>query len=424
MGSNRGVVRVLRADLDAVLDGRAATFTARMFGKGDGLVTNQCNGGSQPSAWRGDDGRLWFATAKGVSFVDPARLDDSTRPVPPIVIEALRIDGEERNHRQPILLDPGRHKIEIEFAGLSFTDPGGVRYRYMLEPYDGDWVETPRMQAAYTNLAPGTYRFVAQSALGDTAFGAEQVTATFTIAPQLWQTRWFQGLLALLAIAGVFGLLHWRTRALVARERALSRLVFERTRELESRQTELVAANEDKARLLATVSAQAENAERQARTDPLTGLANRRYFDGRFAAAFAECRASGRPVAAAQIDVDHFKQINDRYSHAAGDAVIRALAETLTRLFPGDHGLVARYGGEEFVVGFADMSLAEVVARCERIRETVAALRFDEIAPDLRVTVSIGISNSDQAPTFEKLLAFADSRLYDAKRGGRNRVCA
>jgi len=236
--------------------------------------------------------------------------------------------------------------------------------------------------------------------------------------------RWFQGIALLMVIVGVYGLLVWRTRALVARERHLSRLVSERTRELQARQTELLAANDEKAALLKTVSAQAEIAERQARTDPLTGLANRRHFDTRFAQAFAHCRSEQRPVAAAQLDIDHFKQINDRYSHAVGDDVIRALAKILGQHFPGEHGLVARYGGEEFVIGFPDTSLAEALARCERIREAVSLLRFDDIAPDLRVTVSIGVSASDAAASFEKLLAFADTRLYEAKRGGRNRICS
>ncbi len=424
MGSNRGVIRVARDDLDAVLDGRKPEFPARVFGKGDGLVTNQCNGGSQPSSWRGSDGRLWFATAKGVSFVDPARLDDGARPVPPIVIEELRINGAAYNHRLPIELEPGRHKIEFDFAGLSFTDPGSVRYRYRLSPYDPNWVETAQMQAVYTNLPPGAYRFAVQTALGDTPFGDQEIVVSIRIAPQLWQTRWFQTVALLALIAAIYGLLVWRTRALVARERHLSRLVSERTRELQARQTELLAANDEKAALLQTVSAQAEIAERQARTDPLTGLANRRHFDTRFAQAFARCRDERRPVAAAQLDIDHFKQINDRYSHAAGDEVIRALAEILGRHFPGEHGLVARYGGEEFVIGFPDTSLAEALARCERVREAVSQLRFDDIAPDLRVTVSVGVSASDSATTFEKLLAFADAKLYDAKRGGRNRVCS
>ena len=160
-----------------------------------------------------------------------------------------------------------------------------------------------------------------------------------------------------------------------------------------------------------------ENAERAER-DALTGLGNRRLLERRAAELLPQCERDGRPLALALLDIDLFKGINDQFGHAAGDAVLVALAQLLrdnTRT--GD--VLARQGGEEFVMVLPGMVPERAAEVCERLRERVAANVW---GPGIVVTISIGLS---AAPPYDlqALLQQADAALYSAKRGGRNRLC-
>jgi diguanylate cyclase (GGDEF)-like protein len=164
------------------------------------------------------------------------------------------------------------------------------------------------------------------------------------------------------------------------------------------------------------------DAERRAQTDPLTGVLNRRSLVERLDAACLRARARGLPIALLFIDLDHFKQINDSYGHAAGDACLRAIIGPIqAELRQSD--VIGRYGGEEFVVilSSADMAAAHPIA--ERIRNRVAEIRVDGFGPSIKLTCSIGVAASDTLGVWgEHLIAQADSAVYDAKRSGRNRV--
>ena len=167
---------------------------------------------------------------------------------------------------------------------------------------------------------------------------------------------------------------------------------------------------------------QCELAE-MAHRDPLTGLGNRRDFMERGGAACQTARRYGRELCVLMIDIDHFKAVNDRYGHAAGDDVLRHLAVTLQLVLRGAD-ICARIGGEEFAVLLpeADVQAAREVA--ERIRRAVEATRVpSEQAPEpLQVTVSIGVAPFKAQSSLEATLARADRALYRAKRDGRNRV--
>jgi diguanylate cyclase len=158
-----------------------------------------------------------------------------------------------------------------------------------------------------------------------------------------------------------------------------------------------------------------------AENDPLTGLGNRRHLERRAAEFVPPLESGQRALALAQIDVDHFKQVNDRYGHAAGDAVLVRLAQILRESFRAAD-IVARTGGEEFLVVLPDAPAERAVEACERLRARVQAQPC--VLPDgtsMEVTVSIGVA---AAPPYElaHLMQQADEALYAAKRGGRNRV--
>jgi diguanylate cyclase (GGDEF)-like protein len=163
-------------------------------------------------------------------------------------------------------------------------------------------------------------------------------------------------------------------------------------------------------------------AERRAQTDPLTGVLNRRSLIERLDAACLRARARGLPIALLFIDLDHFKEINDSYGHAAGDACLSAIIGPIqAELRQSD--VIGRYGGEEFVVilSSADITAAHPIA--ERIRNRVADVRVEGFGPSINLTCSIGVATSDTLGVWgEHLIAQADAAVYAAKRSGRNRV--
>jgi diguanylate cyclase (GGDEF)-like protein len=161
--------------------------------------------------------------------------------------------------------------------------------------------------------------------------------------------------------------------------------------------------------------------ERLAREDALTGLNNRRHFEACARAALAECQARGEPVAAALIDLDHFKRINDGHSHAAGDAVLRTAGELIRRHLR-EPAISGRYGGEEFAVLFPGLDMDAAAAACEALRVALQSHDFAAVAVDLRVTLSGGVALAGPGENLERLLGEADARLYRAKSSGRNRV--
>ncbi len=164
--------------------------------------------------------------------------------------------------------------------------------------------------------------------------------------------------------------------------------------------------------------------ERLSHQDSLTGIANRRRFDEVYERAFRHGVRIGAPLGVAMIDIDHFKQYNDRYGHGAGDDALWRVAQSLAGCAVRPHDLVARYGGEEFVLLVADASSLEAVL--ERMRQQVAALGIVHATSPVAevLTISCGgvIAEPALAASPKALLQLADEALYQAKRLGRNRV--
>jgi diguanylate cyclase len=167
-------------------------------------------------------------------------------------------------------------------------------------------------------------------------------------------------------------------------------------------------------------------AEAQGLSDPLTGLKNRRSFDITLAAEIAAARTGGKPLSLVMADIDHFKAVNDRYGHPAGDDVLRWFARILSNNMKG-RDTVARYGGEEFAIILPQTSLENAATLAGQIKQQLEGQLWKKPgAPNtmLRITASFGVAQLADGEGTSGLLHRADAKLYESKSGGRNRVAA
>jgi diguanylate cyclase (GGDEF)-like protein len=158
--------------------------------------------------------------------------------------------------------------------------------------------------------------------------------------------------------------------------------------------------------------------------DTLTGLHNRRYFEERLAVDAQKAFYGGTPLSLVMVDIDLFKKVNDTFGHTEGDQVLCQIS-SLLKSSVRKKDTVARYGGEEFILILPEAGLEESFVIAERIRRLVESTPLEVGGAQVNLTLSMGISNfpSHRAKSKEELVKMADQALYDAKRGGRNKVC-
>lgn len=172
------------------------------------------------------------------------------------------------------------------------------------------------------------------------------------------------------------------------------------------------------------MSKQTISLHKQATTDALTGMHNRRYFEDALKDYLTEFNKVGSTVGLLLLDLDHFKSVNDNYGHDIGDLVLREVALRM-RAISREHDITARLGGEEFAVITPYVSMDALLNVAERYREMVEALKIDHGNVVIRPTISIGVATSEGGMlSADDLYKAADNKLYEAKNNGRNRVAA
>ena len=189
----------------------------------------------------------------------------------------------------------------------------------------------------------------------------------------------------------------------------------------------LLRANREYWAALVNEAALAEKSrqlEGMARTDGLTGVYNRRYFNRMLELEWKRASREKRPLTLIMLDIDHFKQINDDFGHLAGDDYLKGIAAILTSSFKRCTDIIARYGGEEFVLLLPGTPLEDAAILAESLRQEIAAQRLKSGGAILRATVSLGVASSvpDYRTPAEDLMGRADQALYEAKNEGRNQV--
>jgi signal transduction histidine kinase/ligand-binding sensor domain-containing protein len=201
------------------------------FGPADGLRSRETATNSHPSAWRSGNGKLWFATPKGLVEVDPTHFPVNVVP-PPVVVERFAVDdvdlGPLLGANSLLKVAAGKSHFQFNYAGLSFIAPQKVRYRYLLEGFDHQWTEAgARRVAYYTNIPPGRYTFRVQATNNDGLWSTEGAVLQLELLPHFYQTVWFYILLIVAAGALVVLLLN---RRLLLAEREFRAVLGERSR--------------------------------------------------------------------------------------------------------------------------------------------------------------------------------------------------
>lgn len=222
---------------------------------------------------------------------------------------------------------------------------------------------------------------------------------------------------------------HIRLLELIAIQAAIaienSRLYLKAQEELEQRrqaQNLLEIANEELQIQLAQVESLQKKLSELVLRDPLTGLHNRRYLDEQLAKMLADAQARARRFCVIMLDIDHFKNFNDSYTHLAGDLLLQFLAGLLReRVRPTD--ISCRFGGEEFILVLPDSTLEIAARRAEELRELFAQGKITFQGQHMGTTISLGVAGyPEHGATADELVMYADKALYLAKDGGRNRV--
>ena len=401
--SNRGLWRISQQEINAVADGAIPQVNFVHYSEVDGMPTAQLNGGSNPAASVDQSGDIWFATAKGLIETHPKRFSEIIATKFPAIIEKVTADQTtlNLNTEQPISLPAGTQRVSISFVGLGFISSEHILYSTKLEGLQSKWTQRGSIGVAeYTNLAPGHYTFMVNAYYPYHQDTINNAQFSFIIEPYLWQRIEVQLALLGLLILTIYLSVRWRLHLLKQSELKLKNEVEQKTQALRI---------------------QSSAFERQAREDKLTGLHNRLAFDEWHKRIYSLSQSKTN-LSIIMLDIDHFKRINDTYTHLEGDKVLHKLGHLFSQL-EQRNCFIARWGGEEFVFGLLNWQKDNVYALCEKINHLVKQQDYSEIDEQLVVTISIGVVNGDTSTNIETLLRHADEALFEVKNNGRDGIC-
>ncbi len=357
----------------------------------DGLVWDDI---SQGGIREDPDGSVWIATDKGLShLLDPAWLF-APHPVR-IVISQASLGGKNLPVRDlPYTTAP----LSLQFGTFSYAAERSIVFRYRLSGVDDGWAETVSGGVRYPSVPPGHHvlTVVGYDALSHTS--SAPVSLDIVMDYPWWRQWWAELLYLLASIVALYGMKRWLERAAALRQRQLESLVEERTARLRETQAAL---------------------ERQATLDGLTGLLNRTEVQHRLARTLSVAHDVADLVVAL-IDLDHFKTINDRHGHLAGDDVLRAVGVRVSAILR-DREYAGRYGGEELLVVLDDAD-GRGAARILALLQSVRGAPFHLTHTAITVTCSIGVAWAGRGDDWESLIGRADLALYEAKTTGRDKV--
>jgi signal transduction histidine kinase/ligand-binding sensor domain-containing protein len=200
MSSNRGIYRVSKQQLNDVAAGKRRDVITVSYGRADGMLNVECNGGLWPAGAKDKDGRLWFPTQDGVAVIEPASILGNRRS-PRVVIESADVDQTPASLGKSVTVASDQKNLEIRYTALSFSKPEQVAFRYKMEGLDSDWQDVEYRRTAYfSHLPPGTYTFRVMATNSDGVWSESQ-DLSIKVLPPFYRTPWFMALIVGLALA-------------------------------------------------------------------------------------------------------------------------------------------------------------------------------------------------------------------------------
>ena len=387
------------------------------FGAGEGMPGDDCEGnGFLAEA----SGNVWVGALGGLGHFDSTRFQGSLKP-PASFVLSMQYGRSLLSPPFPAELDIKNrdNSVEFQFTGLTFMHENRVRIQVRLVGLENEWRFTNILQTRYTKLPPGSYRFEVRAGFDGKTWGPVAVLP-FAILPAWWQTWWFKVAVVFSILGVILLIVRRRLRTLKQRNIELEQLVQARTKAL-------AEANETLQKLTVT--------------DTLTGLKNRRFLDLTIEDDLAKVnrdyyfvkkmpnkkKYSNLDLLFMMVDLDHFKEVNDRFGHAAGDLVLRQIRDRLLHAVR-DNDIVVRWGGEEFLLVARSFDRSQAQTLANRVMDLIGSSPFDiGNGRTLVRTCSLGFAPYPIARSFHpesvswhRVVEIADRCLYAAKESGRN----
>jgi diguanylate cyclase (GGDEF)-like protein len=402
-GGDRGLAKI------------AAVGNVRQYSHAEGLIWDDINEG----AFYGErDGTLLIGTSGGLARFDPQLETNTASTAPRVVITSAQLGGRERLGEASARVAHGENTLQVEFAVLSYRESADAACWYRLEGEERERTRALHREVRYAGLSPGRYEWevTCQSRAG---LRSDPARFAFEITPAWWQSWWARGVYLLLAGMAVYGFTWFRTYSLEQERRRLEQAVEERSAELAQAIRELEEASV---------------------TDALTGAHNRRFFQKSIEAGvqqtvrlYTDKRKNSaefnRDLIFYLIDADHFKEINDRFGHDAGDELLVEITRRIKSAIRQSDDLI-RWGGEEFLVVSRYTNRAVGTTLAERVLAAIGSRPFalKTAKEPVWMTCSVGwaafpwFPEAPNAVKYQLVLEMADRALYQAKHSGRNRA--
>ena len=274
LGSHHGIFRIARGELDDLANGKLAYVHPRVFGRSDGMESEECAGGADTCV-RTRAGLLCFSTGHGIVTIDPKQAAEAG-PAPTVRLEEVLVDGRreplsvasvqssqaEPLEAKPLIIPPRRRRFEFHYTGLYFSAPEKIRFRYRLNGLDNAWTEAGASRVAnYNYVPPGDYRFEVVAHNGNGVWSETGAGVALTVRPQFWQTWWF----LTLALAGLSGSIAGTVRLIEKRKARAQMRRLELERAMERERTRIARdIHDDLGARLTMISMLSDTAEREA----------------------------------------------------------------------------------------------------------------------------------------------------------------
>lgn len=389
-----------------------------------GTAPGRCCNGSGHSKVAFWQNQLWYPTLKGlVSVPVSLKVNRDEHNIPLIQQVVTNQIYAVLPEQKRLVLETGERNFSIHYTEIDFLKPLSLEFRYQLQGFDTTWHQVgSRREAIYTNLPPGTFQFVLQSRSYNQNWEVAGQNSLEIVVPRRFdETVIYRGLWLLLALFVLYGIVWLLRRNNQSREYELTKLVKQRTLELENSNIRLNELNEQLSHLTLK--------------DTLTGLRNRRFMFEQLPKDIEHYQrnresmlAQNKCIALIHLDLDNFKGINDKYGNSAGDSLLQQISGLLIRETRGSD-YVVRYAGEEFMLVLRDVPQDLVREFAVRLNELISGDSF--MLPDGRVVpvnCSVGYSVyplellGGQLISWEVSLQLAELALFHVKHNGRNGV--